>query len=124
MTDLSLTLTILYVSDTARSAAFYTRLTGADPVEASPGFALFAFKSGSRLGLWRRDTVTPAVSAPAGAGEIDFLVADKSAVEVAYQDAVARGDTIAQVPMQLDFGFSTVLVDPDGHRVRIYQLDQ
>lgn len=123
MTDLSLTLTILYVADTAKSAAFYTRLTGAEPVEASPGFVLFAFKSGSRLGLWRRDTVTPAVSTLAGAGEIDFLVTDKSAVEVAYQAARERGETIAQVPMQLDFGFSVVLLDPDGHRVRIYQLD-
>ncbi len=124
MTDLSLTLTILYVADTAKSAAFYTRLTGSEPVEASPGFVLFAFKSGSRLGLWRRDTVTPGVTAPSGAGEIDFLVSEKRAVEVVYQAAVERGDTIAQVPMQLDFGFSTVFLDPDGHRVRVYQLDQ
>lgn len=124
MTDLGLSLTILYVADTAKSAAFYSLLTGATPVEASPGFVLFAFKSCGRLGLWRRDTVTPAVSAPSGAGEIDFLVTDKIAVEIAYQAAIERGETVAQVPMQLDFGFSAVLLDPDGHRARIYQLDQ
>ncbi len=48
---------ILYVSNPTTSAAFYERMLGQPPVEASPTFAMFALKSGVMLGLWARHTV-------------------------------------------------------------------
>ena len=44
--------TVLYVTDVSASTKFYTDLLARPPVEASPGFALFALKSGMMLGLW------------------------------------------------------------------------
>ena len=33
---------LLYVEDPIKSAAFYEKLLNAEPIEASPGFAMFA----------------------------------------------------------------------------------
>ena len=56
---------ILYVASPTASAAFYTDLLGQPPVEASPGFALFALSSGVTLGLWAAHAVEAATT-PAG----------------------------------------------------------
>ena len=32
----------------------------------------------------------------------------------------AFGAEIAQPPMQMDFGFTAVALDPDGHRLRVF----
>ena len=66
---------ILYVASPTASAAFYTDLLGQPPVEASPGFALFALSSGVTLGLWAAPAVEPAAT-PAGGAELAFTVAD------------------------------------------------
>lgn len=49
----------LYVASPPESAAFYADLFDLEPVEASPGFALFVFPSGLKLGLWARFAVQP-----------------------------------------------------------------
>ena len=56
---------ILYVSNPLASAAFYQNLFDKQPLEASPGFALFALDSGLMLGLWLRSEVQPAAGAAA-----------------------------------------------------------
>lgn len=45
---------LLYVSDPLTAADFFADLLGKPPVEASPGFAMFALDSGVMLGLWER----------------------------------------------------------------------
>ncbi|MBB3770526.1 catechol 2,3-dioxygenase-like lactoylglutathione lyase family enzyme [Angulomicrobium tetraedrale] len=120
MTDASNIL--LYVNDPAASARFYTRLLERDPIEQSPGFALFPLAAGVALGLWRRDDVQPAPQLRAGGGEIGFKVADAAAVDAAYESWAAQGVAIALKPTDLDFGRSFVALDPDGHRLRVYAL--
>ena len=114
-----LNLTILYVADAAASDAFYADLFGRAPVEASPNFAMFIMPSGARLGLWSRHDVKPAITVPAGAGEIVFYAKDAGALAVQHADWAARGLTIAQAPVELDFGATFVALDPDGHRLRV-----
>jgi len=58
---------ILYVASPTASAAFYADLLGKPPVEASPGFALFALSSGVMLGLWAAHAVEPAATPAGGA---------------------------------------------------------
>jgi catechol 2,3-dioxygenase-like lactoylglutathione lyase family enzyme len=111
---------ILYVENATASAVFYTDLLGRQPVESSPGFAMFALTSGVMLGLWTRRTVQPEVSAAAGGAELAISVADADAVRALHADWRKRGLTIAQAPNDMDFGHTFVALDPDGHRLRVF----
>lgn len=111
---------ILYVASPERSAAFYTELLGRPPVEAAPTFAMFALASGTMLGLWARDKVEPAATATTGSGELAIAVEGEPAVRQLFDDWTARGLPILQAPVAMDFGFTFVAADPDGHRLRVF----
>lgn len=111
---------LLYVESPAASAAFYADLLGRPPVELSPTFAMFTMDSGLMLGLWSRRTVAPAASATGCGGEAAFAVADAEAVRALHGEWSRRGLTVAQAPTQMDFGYTFVALDPDGHRLRVF----
>ena len=111
---------ILYVESAPSSAAFYAALLGRPPVESSPNFAMFALESGVMLGLWTRGNVTPAVTAPAGSGEIAFTAPSSAAVDAVHRDWAKRGLAILQPPVDLDFGRTFLVRDPDGNRLRVF----
>lgn len=113
-------LTILYVDQPSRSAAFYSELLKREPVESSPTFAAFAFESGAMLGLWSRHTVEPAAINAGWNGELAFRVAYREEVDTLFDGWSTRGLKIVQQPTELDFGYTFVALDPDGHRLRIY----
>ncbi|WP_449412373.1 VOC family protein [Pandoraea soli] len=108
--------------ESPESAAFYAELFDLEPVEASPGFAMFVFPSGMKLGLWARYGVAPTAIAPPGGSEIVLPVASNAHVDATWEDWSARGITILQAPTTMDFGRTFVASDPDGHRVRVYKL--
>jgi hypothetical protein len=110
---------LLYVDNPISSAAFYASLLGKSPIESSPGFAMFALDSGVRLGLWSKHTVQPAATT-VGGSEVAFAVADDSVVGDLYADWVKRGLVIAQTPAKMDFGYTFVALDADGHRLRVF----
>ena len=110
---------ILYVDSPVLSAGFYADLLGKAPIESSTTFALFSLESGVMLGLWARHTVEPAATAPGGA-ELAFAVADSDAVIGLHADWTRRGLVIVQTPTELDFGYTFVASDPDGHRLRVF----
>jgi catechol 2,3-dioxygenase-like lactoylglutathione lyase family enzyme len=111
-------LIVLYVENPAASAAFYADLFGRQPVESSANFAMFAMPP-VMLGLWSRGEVAPAAGGAPGAIEVDFGVADMGAVDACHADWKARGLRIAQEPTEMDFGYTFVALDPDGHRLRV-----
>jgi predicted enzyme related to lactoylglutathione lyase len=113
---------ILYVDSPTASAAFYADLFAWKPVEQSPTFALFAFASGGKLGLWQRQGVVPTPAAAAGGSELAFQVADAAAVHACHDDWRRRGLKIVQAPVELDFGLSFVALDPDGHPLRVFAM--
>ncbi|MBU6961261.1 VOC family protein [Pseudomonas sp. CVAP len=115
---------LLYVDSPATSANFYSRLLDKPPVELQPTFALFILDSGLKLGLWSRHTVEPAAEAAGGGGELGFSVADEQAVDTLYAAWTAQGLRIAQEPIELDFGYTFVALDPDGHRLRVFALSE
>lgn len=110
---------LLYVDNPETSAVFYAELLGSQPLESSPTFAMFALASGVKLGLWSRHTVEPKPLASGGGAEIAFCVADRSAVNDLYADWSGRGLAIAQRPVAMDFGYTFVALDRDGHRLRV-----
>lgn len=111
---------IFYVTSPAESTAFYADLLGCQPVEASATFAMFALENAMMLGLWARETVEPAAPAAVGGSELAFVMGDDTEIEACHVDWKAKGIVIAQVPTRMDFGYTFVGLDPDGHRLRVF----
>ena len=111
---------LLYVKDVAASATFYAELLGRPPVDSSPNFAMFALSSGVMLGLWALHDVEPVAVAMGGGGEVCIAVASVAEVEAVHSEWRERGLTIIQTPTKMDFGFTFVGCDPDGHRLRVF----
>jgi predicted enzyme related to lactoylglutathione lyase len=111
---------ILYVDNPSASAHFYEGLLRKTPVESSPTFAMFIMESGLKLGLWSKHTVEPAAAAAGGGGELALSVSNSDTVHDLFADWVERGLEIIQRPTEMDFGFTFVALDPDGHRLRVF----
>jgi catechol 2,3-dioxygenase-like lactoylglutathione lyase family enzyme len=110
---------LAYVANAPRSAALYSRLLDAQPVESSPNWAMFALPNGLALGLWARDEVEPRATLPGGT-EIGFPVEDDAAVAATRDDWAGLGLKILQEPTRMDFGYTFTAADPDGHRLRVF----
>lgn len=117
-------LIIFYVKDPSESMPFYCDLFGREPAFASPNFVAFSLDNGLSLGLWRRSSVEPQPSAIGNRGELGFMVEGAGAVEQHYKDWKARGLPIAQELTTMDFGPTFVVLDPDGHRLRVCEPDK
>lgn len=113
---------ILFVDNPLKSADFYQSLFGVEPVERSATFALFIIPTGLRVGLWSRHTAQPTVTSGGGAAELCFKREDEADVERIYADWAGRGLRVLQAPVQMDFGYTFVVTDPDGHRLRVYSM--
>ena len=110
---------LLYVDNVAASAAFYAQVFGRPTAESSPTFAMIPAAPGVLLGLWRRDGVAPAANAPGG-GELAITVDSEAEVAVTMARWRTFGARVVQPPTQMDFGFTAVALDPDGHRLRVF----
>ena len=111
---------ILYVINPQASAAFYARLLGAEPVESSPTFAMFALDSGVMLGLWARHTVEPAAPTSGASAELAFALDSNAAVDAMHAVWRDGGVPIIQGLTAMDFGYTFTATDPDGHRLRVF----
>lgn len=111
---------ILYVDNPPASAAFYAGLLGRPPIEASATFGMFALDSGVMLGLWSKHTVEPAAAAGGGGAEVAFSVDGKAAVDALHARWSDKRVPMLQAPCQMDFGYTFVALDPDGHRLRVF----
>ena len=116
-TSTNLGVVLLFVADPGTSADFYQRIFNTAPAEQSPTFAMFALPSGLNLGLWKRATAEPAITAQPGAAEISLV---EQEVDRFHADWSTNGIPILQPPTDMDFGRTFVALDPDGHRVRVF----
>jgi len=112
---------LLAVKDPQKSAAIYDQLFGLKPVESSPGFVLYVFKTGFKVGLWSAGDMQPPPQ-PAGGVELSFSLPDEKAVRDTYAAWTKLGLPVVQEPTRMDFGFTFVVADPDGHRLRPFAL--
>ncbi len=112
----------LYVADALRSAAFYAKITGAKPVQSSPGWSMFVLPSGLKLGLWKRDEVDPPAEGAPGPVELVFAEESDAEVDERFAQWTGEGIVVAQKPTRMEFGYTFVALDPDGHRLRVYKL--
>jgi predicted enzyme related to lactoylglutathione lyase len=114
--------TILYVSDVAKSSAFYAKYLERPIAESSPGFAVIPLSESSLLGLWKRDNVKPEVNADAASGAMELAVpVDSDAlVDSTFAKWQAQGVRMVQAPIKMDFGYTFTALDDDGHRLRVW----
>lgn len=112
---------LLAVEDPARSATLYNQILGASPVENSPTFVLYVLPNGFKLGLWKAAGMEPSPK-PAGGVELSFSLPDEASVRQTFTAWKALGLAVVQEPTHLDFGFTFVVADPDGHRLRPFVL--
>ncbi len=115
----TLGITLLFVTNPQKSSLFYQEILNLKPIEESPTFVMFALKNGIMLGLWSKYTAEPRVEVAAGALEICFPAEN---VDALYEEWGKMHVTVAQKPTDMDFGRTFVILDPDGHRIRIYKL--
>ncbi|MRG56008.1 drug:proton antiporter [Phyllobacterium sp. SYP-B3895] len=111
---------LIYVKDAKRSRHFYAELFNRDPVEESSDFAMFVLESGLKFAMWSREKVLPAPAVEPGGSELVFSVDSDAALDALHREWIGRDLAIAQQPIRLDFGYSFVALDPDGHRLRAY----
>ena len=112
---------LLAVKDPRRSAEIYDQLFGVKPVENAPTFVLYVLPTGLKVGLWAAGDMKPAPR-PAGGVELSFSLPDETAVRATYAAWTRLGLEAVQEPTRMDFGFTCVVADPDGHRLRPFVL--
>jgi catechol 2,3-dioxygenase-like lactoylglutathione lyase family enzyme len=112
---------LLAVKDPQRSAKLYDQLLGFAPVESSPMFVLYVMPNGFKLGLWAVSDVEPKAKPPGGV-ELSFSLPDEASVRKTYAAWKELGLEVLQEPTKMDFGFTFVVADPDGHRLRPFVL--
>lgn len=116
---MKLDMTILYVSDVAKSVAFFSTVLDHPPVEASPGFALFLAEGGLKLGLWKKQAVAPAAAFSGASAELVLHVADDAAVDALVSKWISSGLSVIDPPTRREFGYSFVVEGPDAERLRV-----
>lgn len=112
---------LLAVRDPLKSAELYTKLLGREPVEKAPTFVLYVLPGGLKIGLWLADEMEPKPNA-AGGVEISFSEDSKDAVRATFEEWTKLGLKVLQAPTDMDFGFTFVVEDPDGHRLRPFVI--
>ena len=111
---------MLYVDNPAISADFYATILEKKPCESSPTFAMFLLDNGYKLGLWSVHSLEPVSMMTGGGCELGFPLSHEVEVDAMYAAWQKKGLLIAQPPTQMDFGYTFVALDPDGHRLRVY----
>lgn len=112
-------MTVLYVKEVAKSAEFYTALFGREPVQQTPGFALFVFDGGVKLGLWGVEFAQPASKTTGGGCELVVNLESRKAVDEALAQWRSAGVKSTQDAVEAEFGYTALAQDADGHRIRV-----
>ncbi len=111
---------LLSVEQPTSSVAFYSDILGRPPIENSPTFAMFQLNDATMLGLWAKTGMEPKVTAQAGATELGVHQENRDDVDATYRNWTSKNIPIAQTPTKMDFGYTFVGLDPDGHRLRVF----
>ena len=114
---------ILYVSDVEASTTFYSRILGHEPIKTYPGFSVFTLSDGTTLGLQAADEIEPAAEPYVGGTELSLSNVERADVDRLHAQWKALGIPMVLEPTVLEFGYTFVATDPDGHRLRVCATD-
>lgn len=114
---------ILYCDNLDISTKFYRHFLGKDPIEQFDGFSVFQLDTHFILGLQDKHSITPKPQSNFGGFELSMTVQDHGKVEEFFNICKEQQIPIALQPTELEFGYTFVVLDPDGHRLRICATD-
>ena len=114
---------ILYVSDVEVSTAFYREILGHGPIKTYPGFSVFTLSDEMTLGLQAADEIEPAAEPYVGGTELSLSNVERADVDRLHAQWKALGIPMVLEPTVLEFGYTFVATDPDGHRLRVCATD-
>lgn len=114
---------ILYVSDVDISTEFYRKILKAEPLQRFEDFTVFSLSDQFVLGLQAKDAIDPKAQDQFGGFELCLGDVTKETVDAMYAQFVKDQVSILMAPCTLDFGYTFVALDPDGHRLRVCATD-
>ncbi len=114
---------ILYVDDVERSTQFYKEIIHNDPIESYEDFSVFALTDTFILGLQSKHAIDPKPQASFGGFELCLSDISAEKVDILYKEWTDKNIPIEMEPTHLDFGYTFVALDPDGHRLRVCATD-
>ena len=123
MTDFVPNSVILYVSDVEASTAFYRRILDHEPIETYPGFSVFKLSDDMTLGLQAADEIEPVAEPYVGGAELSLSNVEHADVDRLHAQWEMLGIPMVLEPTVLEFGYTFVATDPDGHRLRVCATD-
>ncbi|MGR7996926.1 VOC family protein [Xanthobacter sp. ZOL 2024] len=94
-----------------------------DPAQTFKYFSVFALADNFAVGLQSKHTIDPKPPAAFGGFELSFSNATNEQVDDTYREWKSKGINIVLEPTMLDFGYTFVASDPDGHRLRVCATD-
>ena len=114
---------IIYAEDVSKSTGFYAKILKAEPLERYNEFSVFALSSDFILGIQSKAGIDPKPQVHFGGFEICMSDITNDEVDSIYQQWHELNVQIEMPPTQLDFGYTFVALDPDGHRLRVCATD-
>ncbi|KZK87030.1 Glyoxalase-like domain protein [Pseudovibrio sp. Ad13] len=114
---------ILYVEDVEKSTKFYTDVLQSSPIERFQEFSLFSLGDDVTLGLQSAQGIDPKPQPSFGGFELSLSDVSREEVDQVYSLWKEKGISIVLEPTDLDFGYTFVATDPDGHRLRVCATD-
>ncbi len=115
-------LQLIYVSDIARSTAFYKTLFNAEPVFSSPRYVAFSAGGEAQFAIWSGGTI-PDVAVPRFS-EIGIMLPSNEDVDRLFEEWEKNPSIkMVQKPVTEVFGRTFLIADPDGHIIRVCPLD-
>ena len=112
-------MTVFYVQNPIKSAAFYARLLNAQVLEQQTTFCLLLV-NGVKVAFWQANQVQPSVKFEGANSEFALKVDHTHQVDELFK-AWQSQFTVLQTPTQL-FGYTFTLQDCDGIRLRVYSI--
>ena len=115
-------LQLIYVSDIVHSTAFYSKLFGSQPVFSSPRYVAFSVGENLLFSLWSGGS-SPDIGVPRFS-EIGIMLPSNEHVDALYARWCQDEDIKISKELYTDvFGRTFLVVDPDGHVIRVCPLD-
>jgi len=116
-------LIVLYSRNVEDREAFYQKILRSDPIARFDGFSLFQINDQIQLGIQSESDILPKPDNQQGGFELCMSDVSISDVDKLCDQWKSENLNFILEPQHLEFGYTAVVVDPDGYRVRVCATD-
>ena len=112
-------LLLLYVKNPTESTTFYETIFKIKPAASFPTYVAFNFANGFTFSLWSTQAKNFISGGQGHRSELAFMVPNEDQVRALRNTWKELGIQIEQDLHEAVFGLTFVVLDPDGHRIRV-----